>query len=252
MGEHLGRIASSAREAIYVEIGISASMGRLWSLSQDTQLHPQWDLRFSRIIPIRAEPDGLARFGYEFRLPFHTIRGTGTSLGHRRRSDGQSTSVLKFSPADLLSPIGPGSGYWRFIPDGERIRFITAYNYRPGLGGLGRLLDRRVIRPALGWATAWSFDRLRLWAESDIDPEVSRNRWIIDTGARICGMVGAATLVCRSLAGPEPWGSTLLGLAVLAAAVMLPRHSSVPQAKRCLRRPPDRRSAAAPNHDINI
>jgi hypothetical protein len=31
----------------------------------------------------------------------------------------------------------------------------------------------------LGWATAWSFDRLRLWIEKGISPEASRDRALI-------------------------------------------------------------------------
>ena len=31
----------------------------------------------------------------------------------------------------------------------------------------------RVFRPLMGWATAWSFDRLRIWAEDGITPETS-------------------------------------------------------------------------------
>ncbi|MBC7763625.1 MAG: SRPBCC family protein, partial [Candidatus Saccharibacteria bacterium] len=35
----------------------------------------------------------------------------------------------------------------------------------------GRLLDRVMIRPLVGWMTAWSFDRLRIWAETGVEPE---------------------------------------------------------------------------------
>lgn len=33
-----------------------------------------------------------------------------------------------------------------------------------------------MFHPLIGWATAWSFDRLRLWIERGIPPEVSRDR----------------------------------------------------------------------------
>ena len=36
----------------------------------------------------------------------------------------------------------------------------------------------------LGWATAWSFDRLRLWIERGIPPEVSQDRALIYLVAR--------------------------------------------------------------------
>ncbi|MFN0090888.1 MAG: hypothetical protein ACKVWR_11560 [Acidimicrobiales bacterium] len=42
------------------------------------------------------------------------------------------------------------------------MRFLTRYDYRPRWGRLGGLVDRWLFRPVFGWATAWSFDRLRL------------------------------------------------------------------------------------------
>jgi hypothetical protein len=247
MGEHQSGKFSRTREQIYVETGIRTSMERLWSLSQDPGLHPRWDLRFSRIVPTGGDDGGPASFRYEFRLPFRTIKGTGTSLGHRFRADGQATSVLKFATDDALSPIGPGSGYWRYIPTAEGVRFITGYNYQPGMGTAGKLLDRRVIRPALGWATALSFDRLRLWAEWDIDPGDSRNRWIFDAVARSGGLVAAALLLRRALSCPDAPAAGSLGVAAALAACFLPAHPSVPRARRCLRKAPDERSGRAPS-----
>src|SRR6187401_1834980 len=43
----------------------------------------------------------------------------------------------------------------------------------PGGAGQGRIFDAAVFRPLMGWATAWSFDRLRLWLEEGIDPATS-------------------------------------------------------------------------------
>jgi hypothetical protein len=246
--EQKGRLESGGRQ-VYVELLIRAPLERLWELSQDPELHPRWDLRFSRIVPLSQGADGLARFRYEFRLPFHAIAGTGTSLGHRHRDDGQSTSVLKFCTDDALSPIGPGSGYWRYIPTDQGIRFITGYHYRPGLGLPGRALDSGVIRPALGWATALSFDRLRLWAESGLDPRTARNRWLADAAARAACAVAAVVLLRRPLAGLNG-GAVLdacLCVTAAAAALWFPSHPSVPRARRCLRRPPDRRSGLAPS-----
>lgn len=246
MGEIFGVKGPAAHRPLYVEIGIRASMERVWTLSQDPALHARWDLRFSRIVPTGSDDQGLVRFGYEFRLPFHRIQGVGTSLGHRHRSDGQATSVLKFDTDDPLSPIGPGSGYWRYIPTEDGLRFITGYNYRPGMGVLGRALDARVVRPALGWATAISFDRLRLWAESDLDPRDTRNRWILDTAARVGGVLTAGLLLRRTLVVRDA-GVAALGVSVALASFMLPSHRSVPRARRCLRRAPDPRAARAPS-----
>src|SRR5215217_1031641 len=195
MGESSRRKKSGPRQPIYVEVRIQATKERVWKLSQDTALHPTWDLRFSRIVPIAENDKGLQHFRYEFRLPFHTIHGTGTSLGHRDRPDGQSTSVLKFDTFDPLSPIGRGFGYWRYIPTEDGLRFITGYYYSHGMGALGKLMDSRLFRPALGWATAVSFDRLRMWAEFDLHPKESRNRWFMDAVARAAGIVTACTLL---------------------------------------------------------
>jgi hypothetical protein len=41
-----------------------------------------------------------------------------------------------------------------------------------------------VFRPLIGWATAWSFDRLRLWLERGVDPERSTRQALIHSIAR--------------------------------------------------------------------
>lgn len=245
MGKNVGR-KEAARKPIYVEIRMRAALERVWELSQNPEAHPRWDLRFSRIIPVDQDEQGQLRFRYEFLLPMHTIRGTGTSLGHRHRADGQATSVLKFDTSDWLSPIGPGSGYWRYIPTDDGLRFITGYNYQPGMGCVGKALDARIIRPVLGWATAISFDRLRLWAESDVDPQDSRNRWILDAGSRAGALLLAGGLLRRAVA-QHSLGTAALGAAAVLASLATPAHWSVPRAGRCLRRAPDERAARAPS-----
>jgi hypothetical protein len=64
------------------------------------------------------------------------------------------------------------------------IRFFTWYDYETRFGAFGKLIDRCVFRPLLGWATAWSFDRLGLWIEKGITPEASRDRAIVYALAR--------------------------------------------------------------------
>lgn len=246
MGENFSGNEPGKHKPIYVETSICAPMERVWTLSQDPALHARWDLRFSRIIPTGGDDQGLLHFRYEFRLPVRIIRGNGTSLGHRHRSDGRATSVLKFDTADPLSPIGPGSGYWRYVPTADGLRFITGYNYQPGMGALGRVLDSQVFRPALGWATAISFDRLRMWAESDLDPRDSRNRWFVDAGARASGILAAGVLLRRAFTSRTA-GPAALGVAVALAAWMFPSHWTVPRAGRCLRQAPDARSGRAPS-----
>lgn len=246
MGEKSTARAAEKGKPIYVEVVIRSSIERVWQLSQDPDLHPRWDLRFSRIVPIDRNSRGHECFRYEFKLPFHTIHGTGTSQGHRHRSDGQATSVLKFDTSDALSPIGQGAGYWRYIPTGNGLRFITGYNYEPGMGPLGRLLDTPFIRPALGWATALSFDRLRIWAESDLNPRKSRNRWVIDAAARTCGLLTAGILILRPLEGRASTAAKVAGVGVALAAWLAPAHKTIPRAGRCLRQAPDAGTARAP------
>ncbi len=246
MRRKFGGEKTAKRKPIYVEARIRAPMERVWTLSQDPDLHPQWDLRFSRIVPLHHDDAGAVDFRYEFRLPLHPIHGTGVSLGTRRRGDGQATSVLKFDTADPLSPIGQGSGYWRYIPTDDGLRFITGYNYQPGMGSIGRTLDPTVIRPALGWATALSFDRLRLWAEENVHPRKSRNRWFLDAGARTGLLLIAGALLGKSRKNQSVLAG-LSGIALSLAAFGSPTHWTVPRAHRCLRSAPDSASARVPD-----
>lgn len=173
------------RRALYVESLIDAGIDEVWRLTQSPALHSRWDLRFSLISPEAAAapetptadddedaPGRPTRFRYERRIPFHTIRGTGISLGERGGENGSRTSALVFSTNDRLSPLASGRGYWRYIPvDVHTTRFITGYDYEPFGGGAGALLDRLVTRRLVWWMTAWSFDRLRIWAETGRPPE---------------------------------------------------------------------------------
>ena len=154
---------------IYVETLVRADLEDVWRLTQDTDLHPRWDLRFSAIVPEGTTAERAWRFRYELRLPFHRICGTGISLGERRRPDGTRTSALRFTTTDRLPPLGDGRGYWRYVPTDDGVRFLTGYDYRPGWG---RFADAAGVRWLLGWMTAWSFDRLRIWAETRRPPEV--------------------------------------------------------------------------------
>ena len=74
----------------------------------------------------------------------------------------------------MRSLIRSGSGYWRYEPTSGGVRFLTRYDYETRWGALGALVDRVLFRPLLGWATAWSFDRLRIWLEEGVEPERSR------------------------------------------------------------------------------
>ena len=160
---------------IYVEIFIRGTMDDLWQRTQDPAIHQRWDLRFSQIEYLPCGAGEPQRFRYATRIGagLH-IEGGGESTGDRDDASGQRTSALKFWSADRKSLIETGSGYWKYIPAQNGIVFLTWYDYQPRFGALGYFLDRICFRPLLGWATAWSFDRLRLWIEFGITPETSR------------------------------------------------------------------------------
>lgn len=156
---------------VYVETFVEGPLEALWEKTQEPQLHQQWDLRFSEItyLPKQQEEEH-QRFIYSTRIGFGIkVAGTGESVATKIRDGGESTSVLKFMSDSPLSLIREGSGYWKYKPEGKGVRFITGYTYTPRYGLLGRLADK-VFRPLIGWATAWSFDCLRLWIERGTSP----------------------------------------------------------------------------------
>jgi hypothetical protein len=172
---------------IYVETRIRGPMKELWRLTRAPDEHARWDLRFSKIeyLPRLGENEP-QHFLYATRLGFGlAIRGGGETVGKRDLPDGERMSALKFWSHDPKSLIRSGAGYWRYIPTAGGIRFMTSYDYRVRFGVTGRAIDALVFRPLLGWATAWSFDRLRLWIERGIDPAVSRQSSAIHLIARM-------------------------------------------------------------------
>lgn len=164
---------------IYVERFIAAPMDVLWNATQTPEIHERWDLRFTEIryLP-RAAPTEPQRFLYATRIGFGLrIAGEGESVGEADRN-GDRTSALRFWSDDPKSLIREGSGYWRYAPTDGGIHFITRYDYDTRFGVAGRALDI-VFRPLLGWATAWSFDRLRLWLERGAEPEATLDRTLV-------------------------------------------------------------------------
>jgi len=221
------------RRGIYVEMRIRAPLDELWRVTQDPAQHQRWDLRFTEITydqpPTVGEPQS---FRYATRIGPKgrgmRIAGTGRTLGEKVRSDGTRTSALGFASTDPRSLIDHGSGWWRYIPQGATVRFITGYDYAPRWGAAGQSVDRYLLRPWIGWATAWSFDRLRIWLETGLPPEMSRLRWAADITGRGALMVQAVRL-----------GPGLRAAACVAAAIRLPPLPGSPRAGRCLRRPVD-------------
>lgn len=201
---------------LYVETLIAAPMEDLWRLTRDPAQHGRWDVRFSRIE--RYGPDG--RFRYTTRvLPALTIAGFGVTAGERHRPDGCAISALRFTCPHPLSLIRSGAGYWRYIPTPDGVRFLTGYDYVPGWGRLGPVADL-AFRPLFGWATAWSFDRLRLWLERGIPPERSRDQALAEAVVRMA--VAVAGLAA--------------GYPIAALVLVLPPLSGTPAARRCRRR----------------
>ncbi|MFF9621347.1 hypothetical protein [Streptomyces griseosporeus] len=244
---------------LYIEARVRADLDDLWSHTQDPAHHQRWDLRFTEIDFLPRADGEPQRFRYATRvLPFLTVSGTGVSAGERERPDGTRTSALRFASPHPLSLLAEGSGYWRYVPDGDGIRFLTGYDYRPRWGRFGALADRWLFRPLMGWATAWSFDRLRLWLERGITPERARRNWLLELLVRalvlaVCG-TGLADGSALRLLGPFAASTAYLCPLLLAAGVCLALFTSplpgTPAARRCLRQPPTRARAPRLLHTL--
>ena len=142
-------MAPSAKAGpIYVEAEIRTTLDALWKATQEPSVHEQWDLRFTEIEYLPRPDEALPqRSRYVTRIGFGLkIEGQGESVGSRDQ-DGVRTSALRFWSADRRSLIREGSGYWKYVPDGDRIRFITWYDYRTRSGWIGALADRFFFRP---------------------------------------------------------------------------------------------------------
>ena len=171
---------------IYVEIRIQGELDEIWRLTQTPDQHQRWDLRFTEIqyLP-RPDISAPQQFLYATRIGFGLrIAGAGESMGESHGATGR-VSALKFWSDDPKSLIRSGTGYWKYVPGGESQRFLTRYDYQTRFGFAGQVVDHFLFRPLIGWATAWSFDRLRLWIERGIDPAISMERALIHANARV-------------------------------------------------------------------
>ena len=160
---------------------METSLERLWQYTQTPELHSRWDLRFTRIeyLP-RTQAEEPQHFLYETQIGFGIkVSGKGMTSGTHSKESGESTSALKFWSDEKISLISAGSGYWKYIPHSKGITFLTWYDYETRHGAAGQVLDRWIFRPLIGWATAWSFDSLRLWLDKDIVPRVSRSLYLV-------------------------------------------------------------------------
>ncbi|MFE0650636.1 hypothetical protein ACFVZH_18810 [Streptomyces sp. NPDC059534] len=223
---------------LYIETHVRADLETLWEHTRDPARQQQWDLRFTEIAYLPHAEGEPERFRYATRvLPFLVVAGTGVSAGERHRAGGDRVSALRFASPHPLSLLAEGSGYWRYVPTADGVRFLTGYDYRPRWGRLGRAADRLAFRPLMGWATAWSFDRLRLWCEQGVTPARSRDRWLLELAARLLLVAVPFTLASLPL-GLVSLGAVPLAVLGLAAALLLPPSSRAPAARRCLRTPP--------------
>ncbi|MFF4352676.1 hypothetical protein [Streptomyces sp. NPDC001530] len=232
---------------LYVEAHIRAAVDDVWARTQHPAEHQRWDLRFTEIDYLPRAEGEPQRFRYATRvLPFLTVAGTGVSAGEKERPDGTRTSALRFASPHPLSLLAEGSGYWRYVPDGDGVRFLTGYDYRPRWGLFGALADRCGFRPLMGWATAWSFDRLRLWLERGITPERALLNWAAELAVRalvlVVGCTGFGLASFVRLFGPfapaVAYLCPLLFAVAIALALFLSPLPGTPAARRCLRTPP--------------
>ncbi|MQA05081.1 MAG: hypothetical protein GEV07_20940 [Streptosporangiales bacterium] len=213
--------------SLYVETLIRADLDLIWHRTQDPSQHERWDLRFTEISYLpRPAPHAPQRFRYATRLlPGLVVGGTGIAAGERFRADGTRTSVLRFRSPHPLALLAHGHGYWRYVPTAAGVRFLTGYDYAPRWGRFGRLADRLVLRPLMGWATAWSFDRLRLWCERGITPARALRNGLLELALRAAVIAVAAWCL--------PYAPAVAAVA-LAAAAVLPPLPGTPAARRCL------------------
>jgi hypothetical protein len=200
---------------IFVEAVVRAPLPDVWRYTQTPAIHARWDARFGEITYLPGTRP------QRFRYATFGVAGFGVTAAERARPDGSATSALTFSSRHPLSPIRSGSGYWTYQSTPDGVVFRTGYDYRPGWGRAADL----AVRPLLGWLTAWSFDRLRLWLETGVAPEASRNQALAEVAARV-----GAVLAARRLGG----GAMLLAAAVAALTPPLP---GTPAARRCRRTP---------------
>ncbi|MEN1935211.1 DoxX-like family protein [Paenibacillus sp. 102] len=167
------------QKPLYVQTEMETSMEELWRYTQDPTLHTEWDARFTEISYLERKEDEPQRFLYKTKIGFGLeIAGEGESVGELQKETGERISSLKFWTDSKLSLIKIGRGYWKYTPNGKKICFETQYDYETKFGVVGRIIDSYVFRPLLGWATAWSFDALKLWLEKELHPRLLIRRTI--------------------------------------------------------------------------
>ncbi|MFE6137073.1 DoxX-like family protein [Bacillus sp. NPDC057893] len=171
-------------QPIYVATKMNTTMEKLWAYTQEPDIHTEWDARFTEISYLEKREGEPQKFLYKTKIGFGLeIAGEGESIGEIRKDTGERISSLKFWTDNKLSLIQIGRGYWKYTPNGEHIHFETQYDYDTRFGHIGNVIDSYVFRPLLGWATAWSFDALKLWLEKGFHPRLLIRRtmtyWLV-------------------------------------------------------------------------
>ncbi|EOP09093.1 MULTISPECIES: DoxX-like family protein [Bacillus] len=158
---------------IYVSAEMNTTMEKLWEYTQEPDIHTEWDARFTEISYLEKKEGEPQKFLYKTKIGFGLeIAGEGESIGEIRKETGERISSLKFWTDSKLSLIQIGRGYWKYTPTEEHIHFETQYDYDTRFGRIGSVIDSYMFRPLLGWATAWSFDALKLWLEKGLHPRL--------------------------------------------------------------------------------
>ncbi len=172
------------KQPIYVATKMNTTMEKLWEYTQEPDIHTEWDARFTEISYLEKKEREPQKFLYKTKIGFGLeIAGEGESIGEIRKETGERISSLKFWTDNTLSLIQIGRGYWKYTPNKEYIHFETQYDYETRFGRIGNVIDSYIFRPLLGWATAWSFDALKLWLEKGLHPRLLIRRtmtyWLV-------------------------------------------------------------------------
>ncbi|QPW49222.1 hypothetical protein G9298_16185 [Bacillus thuringiensis] len=172
------------KRPIYVATEMKTTIEKLWEYTQEPDLHTEWDARFTEISYLEKKEGEAQKFLYKTKIGFGLeIGGEGESIGEIRKETGERISSLKFWTDNTLSLIRKGRGYWKYTPHKECIHFETQYDYDTRYGRIGNVIDSYMFRPLLGWATAWSFDALKLWLEKGLHPSLLIRRtmtyWLV-------------------------------------------------------------------------
>jgi hypothetical protein len=212
--------------SITIKRFIRTDIDSLWKLTQDPAQHERWDARFGHISYEPTEEDGKQRLRYSVTVfPGVTIAGTGECTALRTSGRGVSVSGIRFASESKLSLLKSGSGYWRYEPVAGGVEFSTQYDYQVRWGRVGRWVDL-LWRPLMARMTAWSFDRLRLWAERGVRPELSLLLTLVPLS-----IVVTATLFVAVGAGQPGWLPVAAAGGLVAQWFLSQRF--LPKAGRC-------------------